>query len=91
MPDLTVRVRVVGVGLAKLLMALRLAFPEILTAGAFVGGWALLTAGVAALTSSLAWLFSGGLLLISLGGWKLLWKLATSGLYALTRAPGRDA
>lgn len=62
-----------------------------LTAGAFIGGWSLITQGVAALTSPLAWLFSGGVLLISLGGWKLFWALVTNGLYSLTREPSDDA
>lgn len=61
------------------------AFPEILTAGALLGGWSLVTLGIALLTSPLAWLFSGGLLLLSLSGWKLLYVLARDGLYALTR------
>lgn len=58
---------------------------ETLTATAFIGGWLLITAGIAALTSRVAWLFSLGVLLISLGGWRLLWRMATDGLYALTR------
>jgi hypothetical protein len=89
-PDLTVRVRVVGLGLVRILLALRAALPELLTAGAFIAGWSLITAGIVALTSPLAWLFSGGLLALSLGGWKLLWALATNGLYALTRPPKHD-
>lgn len=64
--------------------------PELLTAGALLGGWLLLTAGLVALTSPLAWWFSGGLLLLSLAGWKLLWTLATTGLYTLTRTPPTD-
>lgn len=59
---------------------------ELLTALTFVAGWLLITAGVAALTSAVAWYFSLGLLAISLGGWKVLWRLALDGLYALTRA-----
>lgn len=61
------------------------AVPEILTAGAFLGGWLLVTAGVVRLTSPVAWVFSGGLLLLSLGGWKLLWVLVRDGLYVLTQ------
>jgi protein-S-isoprenylcysteine O-methyltransferase Ste14 len=71
--------------LLRLLMKLRVALPEILTTAALLGGWLLLTLGVVALTSPVAWLFSGGLLLLSLGGWKLAWALVTNGLYALTR------
>ena len=64
-------------------------FPEVLTALAFLGGWALLTLGVVALTSPLAWLFSGGLLAISLGGWKLFYVFVRDGLYVLTKAGKR--
>jgi hypothetical protein len=78
-------------GLLRLLVQVRIALPEILTTGALLGGWLLLTMGAVALTSRVAWLFSGGLLLLSLGGWKLLWALISNGLYALTRAPGKVA
>jgi hypothetical protein len=67
------------------------ALPEILTAMAFLGGWLLLTYGVARLLSDIVWPLSGGLLLLSLGGWKLLWKLSTDGLYVLTRSAKRRA
>jgi hypothetical protein len=60
---------------------------ELLTACGLVGGWALITAGIVALTSPLAWLFSGGLLLVSACGWELLYTIARRGLYALTRKP----
>jgi hypothetical protein len=63
--------------------------PEGLTALAFVGGWTLITAGVVALSSPLAWLFSGGLLAISLGGWKLFYIFVRDGLYLLTQASKR--
>lgn len=67
------------------------ALPETLTALAFVAGWTLVTMGVVALTSSLAWLFSGGLLLISLGGWRLFYIFIRDGLYVLTgQAKRRD-
>lgn len=74
-------------GVLRAMVKVRVALPEILTTAALLGGWLLLTLGVVALTSPLAWLFSGGLLLISLAGWKLLWRLATDGLYTLTRTP----
>lgn len=74
-------------GLLRLVVRLRVALPEILTTAALLGGWILITVAVVALTSPLAWLFSGGLLLLSLAGWKLLWALMMNGLYALTRAP----
>lgn len=64
-------------------------WPELLTSLALVGGWALLTWGVARLTAPVAWVFSAGLLLVSLGGWRLLWEVATRGLYALTRPTKR--
>jgi hypothetical protein len=69
----------------KARVVVRVSLPEILTTAALLGGWLLLTLGVVALTSPVAWLFSGGLLLLSLGGWKLAWALVTNGLYALTR------
>jgi hypothetical protein len=77
-------------GLLRVLVHVRVALPEILTTAALLGGWALITAAIAALTSPLAWLFSGGLLLISLGGWKLLWALASNGLYTLIKAKPTD-
>ncbi len=58
---------------------------ELLTGATLVVGWLLVTAGVAALTSPRAWLFSLGLLCISLGGWRMLWQIASAGLYTLTR------
>lgn len=58
---------------------------EWLTAAAFLAGWGLVTAFVAALTAPLAWLLSLGLLAFSLGGWRLAWTIATRGLYTLTR------
>ena len=67
------------------------AWPEILTGLAFVGGWALLTLGVAALTSPVAWLFSGGLFAVSLGGWKLFYVFVRDGLYVLTGQGKRHA
>lgn len=58
---------------------------EILHAGSIVGGWALLTAGVARLLVPEVWLISGGLLLLSFAGWGHLRRLVVIGLYALTR------
>jgi hypothetical protein len=65
--------------------ALWTARAECLMALAFVGGWLLVTAGIAALTSRIAWLFSLGLLAISLGGWKPFARFVYAGLYVLTR------
>jgi hypothetical protein len=62
---------------------------EIAVATAALTGWLLTTAGAAALLSSRGaralWLVSGGLLLISLCGWKFLRAIVVNGLYALTR------
>lgn len=58
---------------------------EVATALAFLAGWTLITYGVAVLTSPLAWVFSGGLLCLSLGGWRLLGVVVIDGMYALTR------
>ena len=53
---------------------------------AALGGWAFVTAGVAAVTSNVAWLFSAGVLLLSLCGFQLLWTVAKAGLYVLSRS-----
>lgn len=58
---------------------------EILTTAAMLGGWALVTWGIALLTTWKAWPISAGLLLLSCGGWKLLWVIVSDGLYTLTR------
>jgi hypothetical protein len=84
--DLAVAVRVrIHMRWASFLLALSNSRAECLVAFAFIAGWLLLSAGIAALTSPVAWLFSLGLLGISLGGWKVFWRLITAGLYALTR------
>lgn len=69
---------------ARLLLRFR---AELLTAAAVLAGWGLVTWGAAALTSWQAWPLSGGLLLLSLAGWRLLFTIARDGLYALTRPP----
>lgn len=58
---------------------------ELLTAGAMVSGWMLVTYGVVVLTAPIAWAFSLGVLLLSLAGWRLLWRIVSDGLYDLTR------
>lgn len=58
---------------------------EALHSLALLGGWTALTAGVAHLTSSVAWLFSAGLLGFALAGFQHTATLAWKGLYALTR------
>jgi protein-S-isoprenylcysteine O-methyltransferase Ste14 len=62
---------------------------EILLTIALLGGWALVTWGVALLTTWKVWAISAGLLLLSCGGWKLLWVIVTDGLYAPTRVKRR--
>ena len=51
-----------------------------------LGGWALLTWGVAALTSPLAWRFSAGLLLVALVGLKPLATVVLEGVERLSRS-----
>lgn len=58
---------------------------ELGTAAAILTGWALLTWAVASLTAWQAWPVSGGLLLLSSAGWRLVWRVAVDGLYTLTR------
>lgn len=58
---------------------------EVATAAAFVLGWILVTWALALWISPRIWLVSGGLLLISLGGWEFLLTVMRKGLYALTR------
>lgn len=52
-----------------------------------LGGWALLTWGVARLLVPEVWLISAGLLLLSFAGWGHLRTLSRMGLYALSRRP----
>jgi hypothetical protein len=62
---------------------------EILTAVAWLAGWALLTAAGGAVVQgawvAAIWRGSAGLLLLALPGLKLLWVVLTEGLYSLTR------
>lgn len=60
---------------------------EVAVAIALLGGWLALTIGLASLLGHRVWPFAIALLLLSLGGWKLCWTLATCGLYKLTREP----
>lgn len=63
---------------------------EGLVAVALLGGWALLTWAAAVIAAAftarawVAWPLSGGLLLLSLVGWRLILVLFGEGLYALT-------
>lgn len=66
---------------------------ELLTFAAILGGWALVTLGVAYLTAPIAWAFSAGVFLLSMAGWQLVFTVARRGLYNLTREKpaSRDA
>lgn len=64
--------------------------PELLTALAALLGWFLLTWVAASLISPWAWPASGGLLLLSICGWRFLAVIAWRGLYDLSRDPGGD-
>lgn len=56
---------------------------ELLVAAAFLGGWFLVTLGIASYTSTRVWPISLGILLLSLCGWKWVWNLTSVGLYTL--------
>jgi len=58
---------------------------ELATAAAFLLGWALVTWAIVLFTTPVVWLISLGVLLISLGGWELLYLIVRKGLYTLTR------
>lgn len=58
---------------------------EILTTLAFVGGWLMITWGLAELVTVWIWPISLGALLLSAGGWGLLFEVVRDGLYTLTR------
>ena len=76
--------------MSRLPKRIRAVLAEILVAIAFLGGWTLLTWGVARLTSQDAWIFSGGLLLLSLVGWRLMLTIAVAGFYDLMGSPESD-
>lgn len=60
---------------------------EILTSSATVVGWVAITSAVAELVPpAIVWRVSAGIFLLSLVGWKLLFTIATRGLYNLTRS-----
>lgn len=55
-------------------------------------GWALLTLAVAQLVPPrVVWPASGGLLLLTCGGWGIIWDVARAGLYALSQEPDTNA
>ena len=59
---------------------------EITVSIALLGGWTLLTWGIARLTSTDAWIFSGGVLLLSLIGWQPILTLVIKGLKGVSEA-----
>lgn len=76
--------------LRRTLRTLAEARAELATAAALLGGWTLLTHGVAALLPRVpVWSLSAGLLLVSLCGWELLWTMGRKGLYTLSREDRR--
>jgi len=61
---------------------------EMVLSFAILIGWTLLTLGIATIAGARArvvYLISAGVFLLSLAGWKLLYRLAADGLYVLTR------
>jgi hypothetical protein len=73
----------VGARVAAALVRAFLALSAWATELSLVVGWLLITAGIARLTSSVAWYFSLGLLAISLGGWKVVIGIAWHGVDGL--------
>lgn len=78
-----------ALAIGRAVRSLWVARAEILVATAMLAGWALVTWGIALLTTWKVWPLSGGLLLLSAGGWRLLWTIASYGLYSLTREERR--
>lgn len=72
-----------------LLVAYR-ARAEILLTIAMLGGWFLVTLGIVQFTTPKVWPLSAGVLLLSCCGWRMLWTVASYGLYGLTRTNNRD-
>lgn len=66
--------------------AVKSKWPEALLSGAWLSGYALLLWGVSSATGwEWVWKIGAGLLLLSMGGWRLLFLVATEGLYLLSR------
>lgn len=63
---------------------------EILLSLSILGGWALLTHGIAILTTPKVWPLSIGVLLLTTAGWRMLWAILSYGFYGLTRADKHD-
>lgn len=67
---------------------------ELLASLALLAGWLLITHSLTLMAPAWfdqIWALSIGVLLVSLAGWRLLWAIATTGLYALTREKGERA
>ena len=62
---------------------------EFALSAAFLGGWALVTAGLAACTTPKIWWFSAGGLLLGLSGVRFVGEMLWKGLYTLTREDRR--
>ena len=77
--------------LRNALRAVRAVMSEVVFWSLVLGGWALLTWGVARLTSVDAWIFSGGILLLSFTGWRTLFDLFWDGLHVLVGLRSDDA
>lgn len=58
---------------------------ELALSAAILGGWTLITVGLAALTTRHVWPISAGFFLLSLAGWQFVGRLFWRGLYILTR------
>ena len=57
---------------------------------ALLAGWALVTWPIATLLSPLVWPFSAGIaLLLLVCGWRMLWTIASHGLYSLSKGDGK--
>lgn len=75
-----------------MLAVIRGAAADMLLSLAILVGWTLLTLGIASVAGGRArtvYLISAGVFLLSLAGWKLLYRLAADGLYVLTRKKPR--
>ncbi len=64
---------------------LRKGVAEIAVAACLLGGWFALAYGVATLLGRHVWPFAIAVLLFSLGGWQLTWRVVKRGLYVLSR------
>jgi hypothetical protein len=58
---------------------------ETLWTAGFFAGWALMSWGFSLIWGWKVWPFAGGLLLLSMCGWRVLFLMARDGLYALSK------